>query len=126
MALTIGSRTFQDRVTISYITRHPGMANLAEVIAGEFSSPEANLYSPLINGKFASGLDFRTFNAVNMSFEIRVTEHGKKFSVFFSGRSESGTACSIVGTAFANVEKTKVFGTFVMTKDTADCDCGAK
>ncbi len=125
MALTIGSRTFQDKVRIGYITRHPGMMNFAEVISGDFSSPEAKLYSPLINGKISLAAGGSSiFDRTQMSFEIRVTEDGNKFSVYFTATG-TGTACSLTGTAYSDAAKTIVFGTFVMTKDTPDCDCYA-
>lgn len=125
LALKIGDRTFDDKVTINYMTRHPGMLNSAEVLAGEFYSPEAKLFSPLISGRIVlTSVPPNHDAGFEMAFEISVIENARRYRVYFTVIGSSLKSCKNEGVAYLDAAKTKVMGTFTMTKDTTDCSCG--
>lgn len=119
LALKIGEHLFQDRLSIDFITRHPGMLNFTEVFSGRFHSPEANFEAPIRDGKLMS-----TFGpGFELAFHILVKENGKKYYVYFHVKSNAAQPCSSEGVAYLDPARTQVLGKFTMTKDTADCDC---
>lgn len=119
LALKIQDRVFNDKLDIEYITRHPGMLNLAEVFSGTFSSPEANILAPIRNGKLMS-----VPNGFEMAFDILVNENGKKYYVFFHVKGNFSNSCSSNGVAYLDLARSQVLGKFTLTKETPDCLCG--
>lgn len=125
LALKIGDRLFNDKLKIAYITRHPGMMNFAEVIAGQFSSPEAKLYAPIRNGKIMVAKSVSgSFSAYEMAFDVLINENNKKYTVYFHIKGNSMNPCTAQeGVAYLDPVRTQILGKFIMTKNTNDCAC---
>jgi len=123
--LKIGERVFLDGLSITRMTRSPGMGNGQERFQGTFTATGI-FTAPIeegIIGKVVRSERNGVFYDNELSFKITAKEGGREYPVFFKARGEENAeACLLRGHAYSPTPD-KHFGTMAIMKNTPDCTC---
>lgn len=122
--LKVGEQVFVNQLEINYITRHPGMLSMAEVVAGFLSVPSVPFMGPLQNGKIGM-VSVPVSQGFEISFEVRMKEKDRTFPIYYYLKGPKvNDACVNHGAAYLDAARTQLLGTLTMVKTTPDCRCG--